>query len=86
MKIEIEVSEENECTSAPWWLIIDPRQNFSKGDDGVTNIAFMITGPFFSREEAEGVLQRQRYNFGKGAKVWCHSGCHTVQYASKVKF
>ena len=86
MKIELEVSEENEGTSAPWWVIIDPRQNFKTNYDGIYAIASMIEGPFFSREEAENTLKRTRYNYSKGAKVFCMSGCHTVQYASKVKF
>lgn len=81
MKIELEVSDKHEGTAEPWWMIVDPQQNFSKGPDGVSRIAMMmITGPFFSREEAEGVLRRRRYNFGKGAVVWCASGCDTIQY------
>ena len=30
MKITLNVSEENEATEFPWWLIIDPEQNLSK--------------------------------------------------------
>lgn len=86
MKIEIEVSEKNECTRSPWWMIVDPRQNFRTDPDASHNIAAMITGPFFSREEAEYVLKGRRYNFGRGAVVFCASGGDTIQYASKVKF
>lgn len=86
MKIEIEVSEDNECTGSPWWIIVDPRQNFKTDPDAVHYIASMITGPFFSREEAERVLQGRRYRFGKGAKVYCHSGADTIQYRQKVRF
>ena len=85
MKIEIEVSELNEATSAPWWSIIDPRQNLKCNEEGIYNIASMVTGPFFSREEAESVLRRTRYNYGPGARVYCHSGCHTIQYAEKAR-
>lgn len=84
-KIEIEISEDNEGTAAPYWLIIDPRQNFRKDQEGACNIAHMITGPFFSREEAENTLKRTRYNYGRGALVWCSSGCHTIQYSNKCR-
>lgn len=86
MKIEIEVSEANEATRSPWWVIIDPRQNFETNGDGIYNISSMVTGPFFSREEAEAVLKRTRYNYGKNATVFCMSGCHTDQYSEKVRF
>lgn len=84
MKIEIEVSEENECTSSPYWLIISPRQNFKTDEEGACNIASMITGPFFSRKEAQKVLDSRRYHYGNNAIVYCHSGYETVQYSSKV--
>ena len=80
MKIELDVAENNEMTAYPWWMIVDPRQNFHTDTRGLTNVAFMITGPFFSREEAECVLKARRHNFGTGAKVWCSSGCDTLQY------
>ena len=86
MKIEIELSDENECTSAPWWIIVDPRQNFQVDDRGVSNIANMITGPFFSREEAESSLEQRRHHYSKNAVVRCHSAYGTIQYASKVRF
>ena len=79
-KIAIEVSEECEATSYPYWMIIDPRQNFKTNNQGVHNVAGMITGPFFSREEAERVLKRNRYNYGQGARVYCLSGTYTDQY------
>jgi hypothetical protein len=86
VKIEIEVSEECEGTRSPWWMIIDPRQSFRTDREASHWVASMITGPFFSREEAESVLKASRYNFGKGAVVYCASGANTIQYASKVKF
>ena len=86
MKIEIEVSEKNEATASPYWLIIDPRQNFRCDEQGLCNIASMITGPFFSREEAQQVLEIRSHHYTKNACVYCHSGYNTIQYHSKVKF
>lgn len=73
---------DNEGTRAPWWSIIDPKQNFEIDHN---RIASMITGPFFSREEAEEFLQRTRYNFSKHAKVFCHSGCYSKKYENLCK-
>lgn len=73
-EIKLSVSIDNEGTSYPYWIIIDPEQNFSKGDDGVHRVASMITGLFMSREEAQDFLDRTRYNFSKHARVYCHSG------------
>ena len=84
MQIELEVSEECEGTRAPWWMIVDPRQNFRTDNNAVHAVASMIRGPFFSRAEAESVLKARRYNFGKGAVVYCASGCDTVQYRLKT--
>lgn len=79
-KITLEASEETESTASPWWMIIDPRQNFRTDNQALHDIAGMITGPFFSREEAEDFLSATRYNFGKNAKVFCHSGHNSKQY------
>jgi hypothetical protein len=80
MKIELEVSTQNECTDSPWWVIINPEQNFSKGIEGIHNIGSMITGPFFSREEAQDHLTARRYAFGTNACVYCLSGYWSRQY------
>lgn len=85
MKIEIEVSEENEATRSPWWAIIDPRQNFEVGNQGLHNIAGMFTGPFFSRHTAEKFLRQTRYNFGKHAAVFCMSGHHSCEYDNAIR-
>ena len=77
MKIQIEISEENESTSYPYWLILNPEQNMSAD---LYVLASQITGPFFSREEAEAELTSRRYAYGKKAKVYCHSGCNSRQY------
>lgn len=83
MKIELEVSDKNEGTASPWWMIIDPKQML-KPD--VAQVAMgMVTGPFFSREEAEEYLKYKRYNFTKRAVVWCASGCYSGQYDSKYR-
>ena len=86
MKVTIEVSEENEGTAAPWWVIIDPEQNFNKDISGVRNIAGMVIGPYFSREEANAELRDRSYYYSKNAVVYCMGGSYTRQYANKVKF
>ena len=78
MKIEIDVSDKNEGASEPWWVIVDPKQ-MMKPDPYHVMIG-MITGPFFSREEAQSVLDRRRHNFSSRAVVYCSSGCDTIQY------
>ena len=86
MRIELEVSEKNEGTESPWWIIIDPRQNLeTKREQALYNIAFMITGPLFSRESAQNFLDRTSYNFSKQAKVYCHSGYYSEQYKSACR-
>lgn len=77
MKIEVDVTGDNEATAYPWWAIVDPAQNM-RAD--LAHAAGQITGPFFSRAEAEGFLKATRYNFGKRAKVWCFSGTYSHQY------
>lgn len=66
-----------ECTESPYWLLIDPRQNFSCDPHA---IASMITGPFFSRKDAEEYLKRRRYKYSKRAVVYCHSGYWSDKY------
>lgn len=65
---------EHESTAYPYWMIIDPKQNFEVNEDGLHRIANMINGPFFCREDAEDFLRMTHYNFSKNAKVYCHSG------------
>lgn len=78
MKIELEVSNKNEFTESPYWLILDPCPN--QLGETCDSLANKITGPFFSREEAENYLQNRRYAFGKRAVVYCLSGCYARQY------
>lgn len=82
-KIELNVSDDHEGTSEPWWLIIDPNQQMFELD--VHTVANMITGPFFSRESAQSFLDATRYNFSKHAKVYCHSGYHSFEYRQAMK-
>jgi len=67
----------NEGTEAPYWLIIDP---FKMLQPSVDDVAVMISGPFFSREEAEGHLDARRYAFSDRACVYCHSGHASTVY------
>lgn len=86
MKITIDVDmDNNEGTSAPWWMIVDPKQNMSTGRDACYNIASMITGPFFSRREAQAHLDSRRYDFGANAVVYCHSGCWSDKYSDAIR-
>ncbi len=81
VKITVTVDlENNESTESPYWLIIDPRQNFKVDCRGIHNIASMVTGPFFSRADAETHLKARRYAFSKNAKVFCHSGYRSMKY------
>lgn len=80
MQITLTVSVKHESTSAPWWMIIDPAQNMRTGKEACYKIASMITGPFFSRKEAQDWLDKTRYNFGPNAVVYCHSGHQSKQY------
>ena len=81
-KIELTVSLDNECTAAPWWFILDPKQNMSCD---LMTAATQITGPFFSRESAEWMLKIMRHHYSKRAVVWCHSGCYSPEYEAAYK-
>jgi hypothetical protein len=76
----MKISEKNEGTSHPFWIIIDPRQNFKTNNQGLHNVAGMITGVWFSRESAQEFLDRTRYNFSDNARVYCHSGCYSQDW------
>jgi hypothetical protein len=85
MRVTVEVSEENESTRAPWWMIINPRQSMRTGRDACHAIAGMITGPFFSRAEAQAHLDAKQYNYGPGAVVYCHSGHASGAYCRQIE-
>ena len=85
MKIEIEVSESNEGTSYPWWMIIDPDAITASVTDTVGEIGMgAVTGPYFSREEAERALETHRHNYSQRAVVWCASGYRSEQYRTQI--
>ena len=75
-------SGNNESTSAPYWIILDPKQNM---DCNIHVLAGMITGPFFSRKDAQEFLERTRYNFSDRAIVYCHSGHNSSDYYNLCK-
>jgi hypothetical protein len=79
------ISKDNEGTSYPFWIIIDPAQNFKVNSDGIYNIANMITGVWFSREKAEAFLNKTRYNFSEHAKVFCASGTDSDDWVEFCK-
>jgi len=85
-------STDNEGTDSPYWIIIDPRNTYlyAKGcyaneehpEEGAVKryIESCITGPFFSREDAEGHLKGRAYAFSESAYVYCHSGYWSKKY------
>ncbi len=68
---------DHECTSCPYWLIIDPKQMMSPDPH---QVASMITGPFFSRESAESFLKHNDHRFSKKATVCCRTGIYSRLY------
>jgi len=77
--IHIEVSDNDEGTSYPWWVIVRPACT-TRTDDVVNS----IDGPFFSRKEAQVELDTRRHYYGKRAVVWCMSGCYSGQYKRAI--
>lgn len=77
MPVTLDVSYFNESTSSPRWMVLDPHQMMRPD---WSQLASMITGPFFSREEAERVLEARRHHYSDRAAVYCASGCYTRQY------
>ena len=71
---------DNEATDAPYWLILDPSgPNIkTRGEQ----IAHCITGPFFSREDAQLHLKQRHYSFSKRTIVYCLSGHWSQKYKS----
>lgn len=73
---------DNEATRSPYWLILDPSQNMRCS---IHEMAGGITGPFFSRKDAEDFLAATRYNFSDKAKVYCLSGHNSRKYDSYMR-
>jgi len=82
IEIKLNVSENNEGTESPWWAILEPRQNMPCDPH---QMASMITGPFFSREDAQAHLDSTSYNYSKNAVVYCLSGYHSRQYKQALR-
>ncbi|HEG43770.1 MAG TPA: hypothetical protein ENH94_06970 [Phycisphaerales bacterium] len=85
MKIELEISEKNEGTNSPWWMIVNPWRSLGFNETAIQNIASMITGPFFSRAEAQQELDKRRSEYGKHAVVFCSSGYNASQYREAIR-
>lgn len=75
--ITLKVSDANEMTRAPYWLIIDP---LPVDKPSYLEVSQMVTGPFFSREDAQQYLNDNQHNYGDKAVVFCKSGYHCRQY------
>ena len=97
MKIEIELSEKNEGTDSPYWIIIDPSLIHQRlegtakhgevpdRDYIVGLIASSIEGPYFSREEAENYLRQRHYEYSRDTTVWCASGYWSRKYKDAIR-
>lgn len=84
-------SANNEGTESPYWILIDPSpvvDYVNLVQSGMTPdiecarscIESAITGPFFSREDAENYHQRRHYDYSKSAYVYCFSGYWSQKY------
>lgn len=83
MKVTIELSDDREGTSSPFWLIIDPHQMMRP--DSAEVAMGMVHGLWFSREEAEEHLKAKRHRYSDRAVVWCLSGHAGVQWDRAVR-
>jgi len=72
-------NSDREATAAPYWLILDPSQNMRCNID---EMAGGITGPFFSRKDAEDILILRKHHYSKKARVYCLSGHNSWKYKS----
>lgn len=68
---------DNEATRCPYWLILDPSQNMICDPH---YMAHGITGPFFSREDAERYRSATKHHYSDKAVVYCLSGHHSRKY------
>ena len=83
MTVTLNISDKNEGTAAPWWVFVDPKQMMKP--DPYAVMVGMITGPYFSREEATAYFNAHRHNFSERAVVYCASGCYSNQYYTACK-
>ena len=80
MKVTIELSEKNEGTQAPFWLIIDPKQMMKP--EPYELAMGMVHGLFFDREEAEHELRLNKHRYSSRAVVWCCAAKRGSQWFS----
>ena len=73
---------DRELTRSPYWLILDPVQNMRCSPEVM---AQNITGPFFSRKEAQAVLESGCCSFSPRAIVYCLSGNRSNKYRNLYK-
>jgi len=77
MKVKgFELSDKNESTKAPYWVIVDIWRNELDREE-VDTAASFITGIFFSRESAERYLCKNSHRYSEDATVYCMSGYDT---------
>jgi len=74
---------DNEGTRAPYWLILDPIQNMRLD---IHQLAAQISGPFFSRKDAQDHLDSTRYNYSEHARVYCCSGAYSKKYSNLCEY
>lgn len=74
VEITLQVSEKNEGTSYPYWVLVPDKNRISTHD-----MMMSMVGPFFSREEANEERSIKHRYPGKWV-IWCLSGCFTRQY------
>lgn len=79
VRVEFPMPENRDFCKAPYWMIIDPGHRCGCAEDyeGYTiddltdrEVAYMVTGPFFSREEADKYLAAHKKYFTPKAVVW----------------
>lgn len=75
--VAVAAEPDNEITSWPFWLVIDPRQTFSAR---VGDVASMIKGIFFSRKDADAHIEAKRHRYGSRVGVFCCSAHDSWQY------
>lgn len=76
-------SADNEGTAAPYWLIIDPECMVDTSN--IHEIAYGISGPFFSRFDAEEYLKNKAHRYSNKTKVYCCSGHTSRKYFNFCK-
>lgn len=62
--------QETEATDSPWWVIIKPRGMIHSASD----ISSRLTGPFFSRQDAQDHVNARKHAFNDKTEIWCLSG------------